>query len=128
MPSFDNASNGILIAGETQKNIPFEIQRFYFIKNIADLSAVRGNHTHHKLQQCIFCINGEFTLDLDDGENKQSVLMNKPNFGVILGPMLWHSMRDFSEGCIILVVASMHYDEKDYIRSYAEFKKLLSQN
>jgi dTDP-4-dehydrorhamnose 3,5-epimerase-like enzyme len=122
--SFDNFPDGYLAIGEARKNIPFNIKRFYFIKNLFNKKTVRGKHAHHRLEQCIFCINGKFTLELDDGENKQNILMNNPRYGVILGHMLWHDMKKFSKDCIILVVASMYYNEKDYIRNYDEFKQL----
>jgi len=124
--SFDDFPDGYLAIGEVQKNIPFEIKRFYFINNLFNEKATRGKHAHRKLEQCIFCINGRFTLELDDGKNKQKILMNNPRLGVKLGSMLWHNMKKFSKDCLIFVVASMHYDEKDYIRSYEEFKRLAS--
>jgi hypothetical protein len=33
-------------------------------------------------------------------------------------------MHDFSEGAVLLVLASDHYDEADYIRDYAEWKNV----
>jgi hypothetical protein len=116
--------DGNLIIMEALKDIPFEIKRVYYINNLENSVSIRGQHAHRGLEQVIFCINGSFILGLDDGTNKQKILMNKDNIGVILGKMLWHTMEEFSSGCVLLVVASDLYDESDYIRSYEEFIKL----
>ena len=50
--------------------------------------------------------------------------MREDNVGIILDPMLWHTMKDFSSGCVLLIAASDYYDEADYIRNYDEFIKL----
>ncbi len=109
-----------LFVGETCKQIPFDIKRFYVIDKPR---GVRGNHAHKKLEQYIFCLRGQFDLELDDGEKSQTISMNDPSTGIRLGTGLWHSMKNFSNDCLILVVASGYYDEADYIRDYDEFKK-----
>jgi hypothetical protein len=73
------------------------------------------------LWQAIFCVNGSFMLGLDDGANRQEVLMWQTHVGVLLGPGLWHTMHSFSSGCVFLVAASDYYNEADYIRDYQEF-------
>lgn len=113
--------DGDLIIGEVKKNIPFVIKRVYFINNLFNKKAIRGHHAHKQLEQVIFCINGSFVLGLDDGKNKQKILLNNPANGVILGRLLWHTMEKFSTDCVILVLASDYYDEHDYLRNYDEF-------
>ena len=120
---FDD-KDGVLTIGESNKSVPFNIKRIYYINKLGK-SKVRGKHAHKKLEQIIFCINGSFRLDLDDGKKKQSVKMSDPYLGIRLGPMLWHEMTDFSKDCVILVLANNFYNEKDYIRDYDEFKKRL---
>jgi dTDP-4-dehydrorhamnose 3,5-epimerase-like enzyme len=115
--------DGNLVIAESLKDIPFEIKRVYFINNLENCISIRGKHAHKELNQVIFCVNGSFILDLDDGSKKQSILMNQDNVGVFLGKMLWHEMRDFSSGCVLLVFASDFYNESDYIRNYNDFKK-----
>ena len=78
-----------------------------------------------KTEQYIFCLNGKFTLGLDDGKNRQNLIMDSPYWGVRLGKMLWHSMKNFSKDCVILVVADDYFKEEDYIRNYDEFLKFL---
>ncbi|MBO5760726.1 MAG: FdtA/QdtA family cupin domain-containing protein [Lentisphaeria bacterium] len=116
--------DGALCIMNALQEIPFEIKRVYYINNLDPYSSIRGKHAHRKLRQVIFCINGSFTLSLDDGFTKQELLMREDNVGVILDPMLWHTMHDFSNGCVLLVAASDYYQEADYIRNYDEFLTL----
>ena len=118
---FKDLPDGNLFIAEAREQVPFDIERVYFINTLANQKAVRGKHAHRKLQQGIFCINGSFTLHLDDGQKKQRILLNDPSCGVLLGPMLWHTMSSFSYDCVILVLASEGFDETDYIRDYDEF-------
>lgn len=119
--------DGNLIIMEALRDIPFDIKRVYYVTNLENSVSVRGNHAHKLLEQVIFCIQGCFTLGLDDGVNRQKILMNKDNIGVILGKGLWHTMEEFSSGCVLLVVASDYYKEEDYIRDYDDFLKFIGQ-
>ena len=121
LPRIIDERDGVLCIMNSLQEIPFEIKRMYYINNLDSKSSLRGKHAHRTLRQVIFCINGCFTLTLDDGEKQQDILMREDNIGIILDPMLWHTMHDFSTGCVLLVAASDYYDETDYIRNYDEF-------
>jgi hypothetical protein len=123
---FKDLPDGNLFIAEAGRQVPFDIQRVYFINTLANPKAIRGKHAHRRLQQAIFCINGSFSLHLDDGRTRQRLLLNDPSCGVLLGTMLWHTMSSFSYDCVILVLASEVFDERDYIRDYAEFKRLVT--
>lgn len=124
---FRDYPDGDLYIGESLKSVPFKIKRVYFINNLANPKAVRGKHAHKKLEQVIFCINGSFMLHLDDGTNKQKLLLDNSFHGVRLGPMLWVAMTEFSKDCVILVLANDYYNESDYIRDYEEFLKYINK-
>jgi len=113
--------DGALCIMEGKRDIPFDIKRIYYINNLEQVTSIRGKHAHKTLSQVIFCINGSFMLTLDDGKNKQDILMWRDNLGVILGPGLWHTMHSFSSGCVLLVAASDYFSADDYIRNYDEF-------
>ena len=113
--------DGTIAVAENFKHIPFEIKRVYYIYNLGNQKAVRGKHAHKKLEQALFCINGRCEIGLDDGENQQTVKLETPNIGIYLGKELWHTMKEFSDNCILLVLASDVYNENDYIRSYDDF-------
>jgi hypothetical protein len=119
--------DGNLVVLEGIRDVPFEVKRLYYITNLENSVSIRGKHAHRNLEQVIFCIQGSFTLGLDDGNIQQKILMNKVNVGVRLGKMLWHTMEDFSSGCVLLVVASDYYNESDYIRDYEEFLQLAAK-
>ena len=127
LPRIVDDRDGVLCIMNSLQEIPFEIKRMYYINNLDPKSSLRGKHAHRKLRQVIFCINGCFTLTLDDGETQQDILMREDNIGIILNPMLWHTMHDFSSGCVLLVAASDYYDEADYIRDYDEFIRLVRE-
>ena len=124
---FKDLPDGNLFIAEALHQVPFDIKRVYFINTLANPKAIRGKHAHRQLQQAIFCINGSFNLQLDDGRTRQRVLLNDPSCGVLLGTMLWHTMSSFSYDCVILVLASAGFDESDYIRDYEEFRSLTAK-
>ncbi len=118
---FNDFPDGNLVIAEAKKNVSFEIKRVYFINNLFNKRSVRGKHAHKTLEQIIFCVNGYFKLHLDDGRNKQNIMMDDPYTGIQLGPRLWHEMSNFSSDCVILVLASDYFKEDDYVRHYGEF-------
>jgi dTDP-4-dehydrorhamnose 3,5-epimerase-like enzyme len=119
--------DGVLSIAENMRQISFNISRVYFIYELDNSQAIRGMHAHKKLEQAIFCVKGSFKLDLDDGKTKESLILNQPHVGIYIGPGLWHTMTEFSIGCVILVLASDFYDESDYIRNYDDFIQYINR-
>lgn len=102
--------------------IPFDIKRVYYIFGVS-VGAVRGAHTHKETVQALFCIQGSIEIVLDDGKKKESVVLSKPNIGILLESGVWHEMQGFKKDTILLVLASKKHDTHDYIRSYDDFLK-----
>ena len=123
LPKIVDGIDGTISVAECFNHIPFSIKRVYYIYDLKNHNAIRGKHAHKTLEQVLFCINGSCEMELDDGENKQEIMMNEPHVGVILGAGLWHTMKKFSDNCILLVLASDVYNSSDYIRDYDEFKR-----
>lgn len=115
---------GSLISLEQEKNIPFEIQRIYYIFNTKE-GVRRGFHAHKKLQQIAIVISGSCRFVLDDGKERIDILMDNPGQGLYIDSFIWREMYDFSEDCVLLVIADKRYEEVDYIRSYEEFLQLV---
>ncbi|WP_332456914.1 sugar 3,4-ketoisomerase [Petrimonas sp.] len=113
------AGNITIIEGV--KNIPFNIQRIYYLYDIPSGES-RGGHAHKELQQLIVAASGSFEVMLDDGTNKKIVRLNRPNYGLLVVPGIWREIFEFSSGSICMVLASLKYDENDYLREYSEFK------
>ena len=112
---------GSLVALESAKNIPFEIKRVYYIFNTKS-DVVRGLHAHKDLSQVMVCLKGSCRVVLDNGLIEEEVELNSCDRGLVIEKMVWHEMHDFSADCVLLVLANEHYDERDYIRDYDEFK------
>lgn len=119
-------SRGMLVAIEENREIPFDIKRVYYIYNTND-NIARGFHAHRQLQQMLICVHGSCKVVLDDGYNRETVLLNDPSEGLYIANDIWREMYDFSTDAVLLVLASELYDEADYIRNYDDFRKMISE-
>lgn len=108
------------------KDVSFPIRRVYYIFDVAK-GERRGFHAHKKLEQYLICVHGSCKILLDNGREKEIVQLDKPNEGLYVGPGFWREMYDFSEGAVLLVLASEYYTESDYIRNYDEFLKYMEE-
>tara|TARA_B100001093_G_scaffold124673_1_gene117299 strand:+ start:65 stop:469 length:405 start_codon:yes stop_codon:yes gene_type:complete len=113
---------GSLVAVESHQTIPFEIKRVYYIFNTLE-GVTRGMHAHLSVKQVMLCVTGSCRILLDDGFSKESVTLDSPTKGLLLESFVWREMSEFSSDCVLLVIASEHYDEDDYIRDYDNFKE-----
>lgn len=111
---------GSLVALEAEETVPFPIKRVYYIFG-TQTGVSRGFHAHKKLQQVAICVTGKCRMILDDGKAREEVWLESPTKAIRIETMIWHEMHDFSDDCVLLVLASEHYDESDYIRDYDEF-------
>lgn len=117
---------GSLIALEDGANIPFDIKRCYYIYN-TQKGVRRGFHAHKNLQQLAVCVSGSCRFFLDDGESTKDILLDSPEKGLVLKGLIWREMYDFSDDCVLVVLADQLYDESDYIRNYHDFQKLAQE-
>jgi dTDP-4-dehydrorhamnose 3,5-epimerase-like enzyme len=120
-------ARGSLVALETGKQVPFDIKRAYYIFD-TKAGVRRGFHAHKKLQQVAVCVRGACSFLLDDGTDQVTVRLDRPSMGLYIGAMLWREMFDFTDDCVLLVLADEVYDESDYIRSHADFLRSLSDS
>lgn len=105
---------------EGRRQIPFEIQRVYYLYDVPGGSE-RGGHAHKALQQLIVAMSGSFDVILDDGEKKKRMHLNRSYNGLYVCPMIWRELDNFSSGSVCMVLASNRYDEADYYRDYSDF-------
>ena len=118
--------NGNLTVLENKLDISFDVNRIYFLYDIPGGES-RGAHAHKELEQYIVAASGSFTVTLDDGRMKKMFTLNRPNLALNVKPGIWRDINNFSSGAICLVLASLMYEESDYIRdydSYLNFKLL----
>jgi len=112
---------GRLVAIEQSRDLPFEIARAYYVFGVG-VDSRRGLHAHRTLVQFAVAVSGRCKILLDDGSINSTVMLDDPATGLLLPPMVWHEMTDFSTDCVLLVLAAAPYDEADYIRDYDEFR------
>jgi hypothetical protein len=114
---------GYISVGEYQNQIPFETKRVFWTYYTPE-EVVRGRHAHHNTQMILIAVSGRIVVNTELSDGKMAVFtLDKPNSGLFLPAMCWHTMQ-YSHNSVQLVLASSHYDEKDYIRSYNSFKKI----
>lgn len=118
---------GSLIAIEQGNNSPFEIKRVYYIFDTKD-SVKRGFHAHINLKQIAIAVKGSCIFVVDDGNRREEIKLTNPNQGLFIEGLIWREMKDFSPDCVLVVLASEHYDESDYIRNYDDFLKEVRWN
>ena len=115
---------GKLLALESlSEDVPFAVKRVYYIFDTMP-QTVRGKHAHKRLKQLLICISGSCVIRCDLGDGKpDDYALNWPDMGLLIEGMVWRDMLQFSKGAVLLVLASEHYDESDYIRNYDTFLK-----
>ena len=116
---------GSLVALEEGREVPFAIARAYYLYGTGQ-DVTRGLHAHKRLQQFAVAVAGSCTMLLDDGASRVPVKLDDPAAGLLLLPMVWHEMSEFSPDCVLMVLADAPYDEADYIRDYDAFRAALA--
>lgn len=112
---------GSLIAlEELSADVPFEIKRVYYIYGTR-LGVVRGLHAHYTLKQVLVAVSGSCDIELFDGTTRTTIHLDNPARGILMDGFIWREMKNFSPDCVLMVLASEHYNEKDYVRDYQKF-------
>ncbi len=123
-----NDQRGNLVAVEIGPGwvVPFDVKRVYYMFDTGR-GVSRGFHAHRELKQVAVCLAGRCRMVLDDGMRREESWLDSPTRGLLIEGMVWREMHDFSPDCVLLVFASEHYDEDDYIRDYEVFKGAVSR-
>lgn len=111
---------GSLSVGEFAETVPFEVNRYFLVFDVPSVET-RGEHAHKVCHQFLICVHGSCAVVADDGTHRQEFLLDQPNLGLHLPPMVWGIQYKYSPDAVLLVFASHHYDPSDYIRDYNEF-------
>lgn len=113
---------GNLTVAEGDSLVPFDIKRAYWVYDVPG-GMGRGGHAHKWLRQVLIAVSGSFHVTLDNGRERETILLNHPWQGLVIETNTWRTLDDFSSGAVCLVLASEHYEEEDYIYDYDEFLK-----
>lgn len=119
LPKISDA-RGNLTFIEGSRHIPFEIKRVYYLYDVPGGES-RAGHAHRRLEQFMIAANGSFNVTIDNGQTKEKFYLNRSYYGLYIPPMVWRELNDFSSGSVCLVLASMNFDEADYMREYDSF-------
>jgi acetyltransferase-like isoleucine patch superfamily enzyme/dTDP-4-dehydrorhamnose 3,5-epimerase-like enzyme len=111
---------GTIAFGQYDTHLPFQPKRYFVVYDVPS-KEVRGEHAHRTLEQVLTCIRGSVAVVLDDGRERDEVLLDSPDVGLYVPPMVWATQYRYSEDAMLLVLASDVYDPDDYIRSYEDF-------
>ncbi|WP_321948502.1 FdtA/QdtA family cupin domain-containing protein [Paraburkholderia sp. J10-1] len=111
---------------EGTRHVPFDIQRVYYLYDVP-AGESRAGHAHYALKQLIIAVSGSFDLLVDNGHERKTITCNRPYQGVLMNSLVWRELTNFSSGAVCLVLASMPYEESDYIRDYDRFKQVVEQ-
>jgi UDP-2-acetamido-3-amino-2,3-dideoxy-glucuronate N-acetyltransferase len=114
---------GALSHAEVGEQLPFQPKRYFLIYDVPT-KEVRGEHAHRRLEQLLVSIRGEVAVVVDDGEARAQVVLDSPRQALYLPPMTWGTQYRYTPDAVLLVLASEKYDPDDYIRDYAEFRRL----
>lgn len=117
---------GDLAVGEFQKDVPFEPKRYFLVFNVPS-EKTRGEHAHRKCHQFLVCVKGSCAVLVDDGLSRSEVLLNSPEMGIYLPPLIWGVQYKYSSDAVLLVFTSDYYDPSDYIRDYQEFVSIANK-
>jgi dTDP-4-dehydrorhamnose 3,5-epimerase-like enzyme len=117
---------GSLVALESNKSVPFDIKRVYYIFETQQ-GVARGFHAHQNLKQLAVCVTGSCRFVLDDGKTRESIVLDSSTTGLIIEDLTWREMHDFTPDCVLMVLANQYYDESDYIRDYQKFLNVVNQ-
>ncbi|MEI7781903.1 MAG: FdtA/QdtA family cupin domain-containing protein [Planctomycetota bacterium] len=108
-------------------HVPFNIARVYYLYNVP-VDAERGGHAHRQCEKVMFALSGSFRVAIDNGQSRSSFWLRDPRQGLYLDRMVWREMDSFSQGAVLMVVASRPFEEADYIRNYTDFVAALDMS
>ncbi len=118
---------GKLVVIEGGESIPFEVKRVFYIYD-SDASVIRGQHANVESEFVLINVAGQSKVRLTDGLEEFIVELNRPMMGVYIPRLIWKDMYDFSPDSVLLVLASTHYDGKEYVRNYEDYLKKMEEN
>jgi hypothetical protein len=117
-------ARGSLVALESEGNVPFTIERVYFVYATKPCVS-RGFHAHKDLKQLAICVAGKCRVILDNGRIREEVWLDSPTKGLLIDTLIWRELHDFSDDCVLLVLASKHFNSDDYVTNFDEFRQMV---
>ena len=121
---YGDERGNLVVAEGDGIDVPFSIKRVFYMYG-SDPEIVRGQHANRKTEFVLINVSGTSRVKVDNGFETEVIELNKPRMGLYLKTMIWKDMYDFSADSVLLVLASTHYDGKEYIRNYDDYLKIM---
>jgi hypothetical protein len=102
-------------------SLPFTIERVFFVRAAA--GAQRGKHAHRRCSQFMMCVSGAIEVTCDDGEAKRTLVLDRPNLGLLVPPSIWATETYREAGSVLAVACDRPYEQDDYLHDYDEFRR-----
>jgi UDP-2-acetamido-3-amino-2,3-dideoxy-glucuronate N-acetyltransferase len=126
LPRFDDI-RGALTVGDFKRDLPFVPERYFVVFQVPT-EETRGEHAHRRCHQFLVCIHGSVRVLADDGVHRAEFVLDSQSTGLHIPPMVWGTQYSYSRDAVLLVFASLPYDDGDYIRDYEEFVRLATRS
>lgn len=117
---------GCLTIAEECANVPFPIQRVYWIYNVPQ-GVKRGFHANKLSYQYLVAVNGSVDICLEDVNGRRHYHLCSKSKGLLVPPETWNELTGFSSDAVLLVFASHSYDPSTYINSHSEFLEYIKK-
>ena len=121
------SDNGNLVAIESSNDIPFDIERIFYVFDVHNQND-RGKHSHYKTKQVLIALCGKVTVVCDDGKERQEYILNNASEALYIPEMIWDEQIYYDKNTVLLVLSDTLYDSEDYIEDYEEFRSLKNGN
>ena len=122
-PIFEEDSGELVVFEENISVIPFSIKRIFNVRS--EKGSVRGKHSHRLCSQILICSNGSIEVTCDDSIIRETYILAKPNYGLLVSPGIWAAQK-YMKHNTMTVICDRPYEGEDYISDYADFRVFAS--
>lgn len=116
---------GILVAAEAHREIPFVINRIFYMYNNTEQ---RGEHAHQNNESVLIAFSGSVDVELSTPTEKQVYHLDDPTKGLYMPAMVFNRVYFSSPDAVCLVLASVYYDEMLSYRSWESYVKAVQND
>ena len=116
--------DGSFLSAFNLEGAPFKVKRVFLVSSADNENCYRGAHAHYEGKQFLICIDGAIEINYENKEGKGNLQLN-PGDSYNHPNLEWLDVVFKEKNSLLLSFCSNEYDEKDYIREYKIFQKVL---
>jgi len=117
---------GNLTVIEGNRHVPFSIARVFYLYDVPGGSE-RAGHALRSCQQFLIAMSGSFDVRVKDGVAEKTFHLNRSYYGLLIPPLVWREIDNFSSGAVCMALASEPYDAAAYYRDFEEYRKVVAR-